>query len=401
MNKPGKPLSPKTKLFSPINMNRKYRVPPIKLGLYPKRTPAENRLINKNPFGDRDKDKVMNWFDCRPSKRKLQDFGPFKYQGREVESFTAAERFGGANIKRLKRLGAGRDRVVYQLDKNKVLKLAKNPTGLKQNEPERDLDNYLGYIKHYETGKDYVVMEKAEKPGKETKAFLKRLREVGNEPPSVRSGWSGSRRPISWNEYVTKKQEALRNTLEKEGHSDLLNYDYAEGDITKKSSWGEKAGKPVLIDAGGLSKEGIRSEHRVTKVRERLGMARSQRAEAIKELAEGNDFYKERLPKINRDIAQMEEEIKEWNEIQQARKQFKGKGEKPEYREDIEPTSESPEVLEALDTKEDVEDREIREALDEEVGLTKEEMEEVLDEPEPQDPEEINDETNEDEEDEE
>jgi hypothetical protein len=113
---------------------------PIKLNIYPSRTKTEWRLIDKKPYGDKDGDKLMNFFDCRPKVKKMQDFGAFKYkykkgaEERKVEDFTAAERFGGANIKRLKKLGAGRDRVVYQLDKDKVLKIAKNVGGLRQNQ---------------------------------------------------------------------------------------------------------------------------------------------------------------------------------------------------------------------------------------------------------------------------
>jgi len=45
----------------------------VKLSTYPKRTRKENRLIAKNPYGDKDKDKVMNWFDCRPLNKWWQD----------------------------------------------------------------------------------------------------------------------------------------------------------------------------------------------------------------------------------------------------------------------------------------------------------------------------------------
>ena len=38
--------------------------------------------------------------------------------------------------------------------------MAKNVGGLKQNQPEADLDYMLDHVKHYETGKDYVVMER-------------------------------------------------------------------------------------------------------------------------------------------------------------------------------------------------------------------------------------------------
>ena len=47
---------------------------PVKLSIYPKRNISEVRLIDKNPWGDKDKDKVPNIFDCKPLDRKKQGF---------------------------------------------------------------------------------------------------------------------------------------------------------------------------------------------------------------------------------------------------------------------------------------------------------------------------------------
>jgi hypothetical protein len=44
----------------------------ISIEKYPKRSSRENRMIDNNPFGDKDKDKVMNWFDCKPLNKKKQ-----------------------------------------------------------------------------------------------------------------------------------------------------------------------------------------------------------------------------------------------------------------------------------------------------------------------------------------
>jgi hypothetical protein len=45
---------------------------PVRLSIYPKRTRNEIKLIDKNPFGDYDKDRVPNLFDCRPMNRFRQ-----------------------------------------------------------------------------------------------------------------------------------------------------------------------------------------------------------------------------------------------------------------------------------------------------------------------------------------
>jgi len=51
----------KIKFFQPVNLKK-----------YPARTKSEWRLIDKNPWGDRDRDGVPNIFDCRPFDRRKQ-----------------------------------------------------------------------------------------------------------------------------------------------------------------------------------------------------------------------------------------------------------------------------------------------------------------------------------------
>jgi len=40
--------------------------------LHPRRTKRENRLIDSSPWGDADKDKLINFFDCRPLDKRKQ-----------------------------------------------------------------------------------------------------------------------------------------------------------------------------------------------------------------------------------------------------------------------------------------------------------------------------------------
>ena len=54
---------------------------PIKIGQFPKRTTKENRLIDKNPWGDTDKDGVPNMFDCKPLNKKKQDWLQSAFSG--------------------------------------------------------------------------------------------------------------------------------------------------------------------------------------------------------------------------------------------------------------------------------------------------------------------------------
>ena len=197
--------------------------------------PFSMKVVNKMLKKDTDRDGVPNQWDCQRLNPRMQDFTPVT----KKQDMSAAQKFGFRNVQRLKVLGEGRDRRVYALDKNKVLKVAKNPQGIAQNVPEPDLENLYG-LKHYESGKDYVVMERAEPPGQATTNMLRRLRKHGA------GGWNTSGE--NWEAFQKAKVD-----------TNVLNYDLAMGDFLAKRNWGEKNEQPVLIDAGTLSKEAIHS----------------------------------------------------------------------------------------------------------------------------------------------
>ena len=67
-----KPKHTITKPFFTVNL--KSLKGPVNLNTYPVRTKTEIKLIDKNPFGDKDKDKVPNIFDCKPLNKKKQAF---------------------------------------------------------------------------------------------------------------------------------------------------------------------------------------------------------------------------------------------------------------------------------------------------------------------------------------
>lgn len=69
-----KPVKSKPrKLLTKQYWDVKSKVPKmLNLKIYPKRTLKENKLIQKNPYGDKDKDGLMNWYDCKPLNKKKQ-----------------------------------------------------------------------------------------------------------------------------------------------------------------------------------------------------------------------------------------------------------------------------------------------------------------------------------------
>ena len=294
----------------------KPRVPfsPVKLAMYPQRTPREVKMIDRKPWVDTDKDGVPNYFDCKPNNKLFQDFGRFKYrptkkgkpEKRPVD-MTAAERFGGANIRKLNKLGEGADRKVYALDKNKVLKVAKRPRGITQNLMEGELGGFLDQVEHFETGKDYVVMEKAEPLTPEQKKSIKAIKkEVEEKSKSVG--------------IHDKNLEAVR-VLEKakrEGvpialnPSDLMNYDFVPGELLTASQWKQKKGQITLVDPGGLTKSMIEEPATI---------------KGLQHLSQGYMTFSKMKPE------EATEKLREWNEVKYERQLFRKKGAKEEKKE--------------------------------------------------------------------
>lgn len=160
----------------------------------------------------------------------------------DPQELIAYKRFGKKNIEQLSRLGRGSDREVYALGKEKVLKIARTPRGLSQNEQERGLNDYLlpddRKLNVFETGKDYVIAERAERNDKKTRVFLKPLQKFNTQ------------------DFENKTGE-LQDTMEQLGLSDYLNYDLVWNDFRSPRNWGIVDGNPSLIDGGTLSKSSV------------------------------------------------------------------------------------------------------------------------------------------------
>lgn len=93
----------KLNTFNSKNKFGIFDVQPVKLNQFPVRTKREMRLIDRQPYGDKDRDGLMNWFDCRPMNRRMQDklrlvrtkYLPENYEG----MFVGFEKFRGLNPK--------------------------------------------------------------------------------------------------------------------------------------------------------------------------------------------------------------------------------------------------------------------------------------------------------------
>ena len=169
------------------------------------------------------------------------------FMRQDPQELIAYKRFGKQNLKQLPRLGEGSDREVYALGNDKVVKIAKTPRGLAQNEQERGLSDYFlpddKKLNVFETGKDYVIAERAERNDKKLRQFLKPLQEFNTTDFKNKTG-------------------DLQDTMDKLGLSDYLNYGLAWDDFKAARNWGLVKGNPSLIDGGALNKSTLGGFHK-------------------------------------------------------------------------------------------------------------------------------------------
>ena len=161
----------------------------------------------------------------------------------------ARERF---DIPKLKKIGEGSDRVVFDLKDGKVLKVAKTPRGLEQNIYEGDY--YLsGTIlpETFERGLNYVVVEKIS-------PAITRTIDLGIADINIESDKKGIGKLndlLKKLKQFTQKDfdnhnDDLQAILAEYDLTDIMNYDVIWNDFTAKRNWGLKDGEPLHLDGG-------------------------------------------------------------------------------------------------------------------------------------------------------
>jgi hypothetical protein len=148
-----------------------------------------------------------------------------------------AEKLDIATVKD-KRQKGGTTRDVYNID-GKVVKVAKNPRGIEQNESLKYGDkDILGTFapEIYEIGKDYIVTENVPRNDKEARKFLKPLQKFNQID-------------------FEKKDSKLLEAMNELGLQDFGNYDLLWNDFKAARNWGQREnGEFVMIDEGALNK---------------------------------------------------------------------------------------------------------------------------------------------------
>ena len=167
-------------------------------------------------------------------------------QSKRRKTPTAREQRVAANefdLKSLKKIGEGSDRIVYDLGDGRVLKVAKTVKGLVQNSAlqggdKQMLGDLVPEVYFEDEGLDYVIMENVPRNDKAVREWMKFMKRSFDNNGVTRFGGLAP--------------ETMQY-LEAKGLEDFLNYNALWGDFFRPSSWGQRAnGDFVLIDEGTL-----------------------------------------------------------------------------------------------------------------------------------------------------
>ena len=194
-----------------------------------------------------------------------EELKEFEAEGFDLDEFLNIRSFAGkvryANNK-LKRMASGSARIIYDIDGKTVLKLAKNPKGIAQNEVEASLgtDYYVGDLVAKVLEEDdkhrWIVMEKAKKI---TKNRFKELTGV-----ALDKFYYYIRNEVGNSRLFNVSPEDEEELRENEFVIDIIdlchNYDLETGDFGRPSSFGEIEGRLVITDYG-LTKEVFRKHY--------------------------------------------------------------------------------------------------------------------------------------------
>lgn len=219
--------------------------------------PRDNR--NKHP--ELKKEPVASDGGGDDGQRMLiQDDYPAGWSVDDFKSLPSFKKRVAYAKEKLGKLGAGSARIVFDIDDDMVLKLARNKKGLAQNELEADIaatDWYDFVAKVYDADPNNLWLE-AEKARPMKKSDFKAITgfdfdDWGNtllEEHRRNQGQRGGSFYLAPDNYDEIREDELFNSI----MSFVMDYDIAPGDFARISSWGivnrEGHEVPVLIDYG-------------------------------------------------------------------------------------------------------------------------------------------------------
>ena len=179
------------------------------------------------------------------------EFGGFQTRDGKPIGYTydtdqvARERF---DISKLKKIGSGSDRDVYDLGNGKVLKVAKTARGLTQNIYEGD--HYLTSVvpEVTERGLNYVVAENT--PRIKTSDVVETFDWDGNVTGKATAGEMLKELQKLSQRDMNNHDSKLQDVLAKYGLQDIMSYEVLWNDFIAQRNWGYKDGKAYHSDGG-------------------------------------------------------------------------------------------------------------------------------------------------------
>jgi len=199
------------------------------------------------------------------TEESKKEFGGFETRDGKPIGFNydtekvARERF---DISKLKKIGSGSDRDVYDLGNGKVLKVAKTARGLTQNIYEGDY--YLkGIIPEvFERGLNYVVAESTPRIKSSDKVTVYDQEGNGDVVGETTAG-EMLRQLGQFNQsHFDKHNDNLIKILNKFGFGDITSYNVLWNDFTAQRNWGYKDGVAYHSDGGTFGGVDMISSHK-------------------------------------------------------------------------------------------------------------------------------------------
>lgn len=197
---------------------------------------------------------ILNAVPAKPKKKRNAMAYPVQWDVKFFDSLGSFKKRKEYADQNLEKIAAGSARIVYKIDDEKVLKLAKNKKGLAQNEVESDWG-----FQHYRTAEVFNVddqfrwleMELVKRVSPKT--FEKKTGVSIDELGSFLKYHESRRQPSSY--IRIPKPENDEELWENEFALDIItlmgDYDLPAGDLSRISSYGETAdGDIVLVDFG-------------------------------------------------------------------------------------------------------------------------------------------------------
>jgi len=174
-----------------------------------------------------------------------------KFSLENLDAFPSLSKKVQYTKSKLKKIGEGSSRIVFDLEDGYVLKLAKNTKGIEQNsienDPELQKTNLVPVVKNSHKEDIFLISEKAS-PIKEK--YFENISKINFKDFSEALKLNKKLDDGKIQEIPEKYKDVLENDFYQDVYNLMTNFDFSPGDLGRISSWGSLKNKLVLIDSG-------------------------------------------------------------------------------------------------------------------------------------------------------